>query len=57
MATMRIRLSGSENYQTKTLRCDVCGKMIIENHQANTPIYYVEDKENRVLCVDCNHNN
>jgi hypothetical protein len=49
----RVRLNGIDNYATKTLLCDKCGRAIIENHKAQMPIYYVIDDGEIIACPAC----
>jgi len=49
----RVRLSGNRIYGIKHLYCECCGKAIIENYKAKTPIYYVDDSDDTVRCPTC----
>ena len=47
---MRIRLSREECFEMTSLHCDCCGRFIIKDHKAVTPIYYMDEENDRVLC-------
>ena len=50
---MRVRLSGAEYFEKASLFCECCGQAIIKDHKATTPIYYMYEENERVLCKDC----
>lgn len=48
---MRVRLDGVTRYRVKEVRCEKCGKAIIKDHEAETPLYYTDGEV--VVCVKC----
>jgi formylmethanofuran dehydrogenase subunit E len=47
----RVRLDGVTRYRVKEVRCEKCGRAIIKDHEAMTPIYYTDGEI--VVCVKC----